>query len=251
LAVGALLAGVIADRYSTTAAIWTVAALTAQRLGNAGVRAPRTVSRVIAWARDIGLIVVVEHAASAEFLGTHHGRTPTYALVTNTPLPQPPAADQAPVLAEPGQLTLPVEESGDLPASSVENKPLNGRRLKHTAPAAPSWPIYGIPQTAQERNAATLRFLERLGLDRGGVSAVPLWRARALLKLWWDAGASPAGLLWAIDNVTSLRQDVPAGDFLFKPATAVRERPAGFTGSIAHDDALAILLASSPSSTVV
>jgi hypothetical protein len=36
---------------------------------------------------------------------------------------------------------------------------------------------------------------------------------------------------WAIDNVTPLRQDVPASDFLFKPAVAVRERPAGFTGS--------------------
>jgi len=36
---------------------------------------------------------------------------------------------------------------------------------------------------------------------------------------------------WAIDNVTPLRQDAPAGDFLFKPAVAVRERPAGFTGS--------------------
>jgi len=36
---------------------------------------------------------------------------------------------------------------------------------------------------------------------------------------------------WVIDNVTPLRQDVPAGDFLFKPAVAVRERPAGFTGS--------------------
>jgi photosystem II stability/assembly factor-like uncharacterized protein len=36
---------------------------------------------------------------------------------------------------------------------------------------------------------------------------------------------------WALDNVTPLRQDVPAGDFLFKPAVTVRERPAGFTGS--------------------
>ena len=108
-----------------------VAALTAQRLGDAGARAPRTVSRVIAWARDIGLVVVVEHAASAEFLGTDHGRTPTYALVTNTPLPQPPtAAEPAPDPAESGQLTPAVDESGDLPASSVENKPLNGRRLR-------------------------------------------------------------------------------------------------------------------------
>jgi hypothetical protein len=29
---------------------------------------------------------------------------------------------------------------------------------------------------------------------------VPLWRTRALLRPWWDAGASPAGLLWAIDH---------------------------------------------------
>ena len=36
---------------------------------------------------------------------------------------------------------------------------------------------------------------------------------------------------WVLDNVTPLRQDVPAGDFLFAPAVTVRERPAGFTGS--------------------
>jgi hypothetical protein len=36
---------------------------------------------------------------------------------------------------------------------------------------------------------------------------------------------------WVIDNVTPLRQDATAGDFLFAPAVAVRERPAGFTGS--------------------
>jgi len=28
---------------------------------------------------------------------------------------------------------------------------------------------------------------------------VPVWRARALLSTWWEAGASPAGLLHAID----------------------------------------------------
>ena len=174
-----------------------VAALTAQRLGAAGARAPRTVSRVIAWARDIGLVVVVEHAVGAEFLGTDHGRTPTYALVTNTP-PQP--ADAAPGPAESAQLTLPVDESGDLPASSVENKPLNGRRLEPTTPAKPPWPVFRVPKSAPERTAAARCLLERLGLDHGGVSRVPLWRTRALLRPWWDAGASPAGLLWAIDH---------------------------------------------------
>ncbi len=178
-----------------------VAALTSDRLGAAGGRAPRTVSRVIAWARDAGLVVVVEHAASAEFLGTGHGRTPTYALVTSTPLPQPAAAaDPTPEPDESGQLTLPVEENGDLPASCVENKPLNGRRLKPATSTKPTWPLYRIPETAPERTAAACRLLGRLGLDRRGGSAVPLWRTAALLRPWWDAGASPAGLLWAIDH---------------------------------------------------
>ena len=143
-----------------------VVALTAQRLGAAGARAPRTVSRVIAWARAIGLVVVVEHGASAEFLGTDRGRTPTYALVTNTPLPM---ADAASGPDESGQLTLVVDESGDLPASSVEIKPLNGRRLEPTAPAEPDWPLYRVPETAPERGAAARRLLARLGLDPSGV----------------------------------------------------------------------------------
>jgi photosystem II stability/assembly factor-like uncharacterized protein len=37
---------------------------------------------------------------------------------------------------------------------------------------------------------------------------------------------------WVVDNVTPLRQEMPsAGDFLFQPAVAIHERPAGFTGS--------------------
>ena len=190
-----------------------VAALTAQRLGDAGGRAPRTVSRVIAWARDIGLVVVVEHAASAEFLGTDRGRTPTYALVTNTPFPRPPSADPAAGPAESAQLTPVVDKSGDLPASSVENKPLNGRRLEPTTPVEPDWPLYRVPETAPERTAAAQRLLGRLGLDRGGVFAVPLWRTRALLRPWWDAGACPAGLLWAIDHHPD-RPDHHRGDAL-------------------------------------
>ena len=190
-----------------------VAALTAQRLADAGGRAPRTVSRVIAWARDIGLLVVVEHAASAEFLGTGRGRTPTYALVTNTPLPQPAPADTAADPTESAQLTPAVDESGDLPESLVGNKPLNGRRLKPTTPVEPEWPLYRVPETAPERTAAARRLLGRLGLDRGGVSAVPLWRTRALLRPWWDAGACPAGLLWAIDHHPD-RPDHHRGDAL-------------------------------------
>jgi photosystem II stability/assembly factor-like uncharacterized protein len=36
---------------------------------------------------------------------------------------------------------------------------------------------------------------------------------------------------WIMDDVTPLRQNAPATPFLFKPADAIRVRPAGFTGS--------------------
>jgi hypothetical protein len=193
--------------YSMDWSTGLITALTAQRLAEAGGRAPRTVSRVLAWARETGLIVVVEHAASAEFLGTKHGRTPTYALVTNTPSSHSPGASGSPDLdpllasAQPnGQLTEPVEESGDLPISYVGIKPLNGRRLTPAQLSPTSWLVFRVPESPIERNLATQCLLQRLGLDRGGVSRVPLWRTRALLRPWWDAGASPAGLLYALDH---------------------------------------------------
>jgi hypothetical protein len=195
--------------YSMDWSTGLITALTAQRLGQAGHRSPRTVSRVLAWARDAGLIVVVEHAASAEFLGTRHGRTPTYAFVTNTLTPRSPTG--CPIAPDPqqslgassyrnNQLTFPVDELGDLPIPDVEIKPLNGTRIDPAPPPPPSWLVYRIPESPTERNLATQCLLQRLGLDRRGVSQVPLWRTRALLRPWWDAGASPAGLLWAIDH---------------------------------------------------
>lgn len=182
---------------------WTtglITAVTLTRLGDAGARAPRTVSRVIAWARDAGLLVVVEHGASAEFLGTEHGRTPSYVLVSAHAATPPPTATHTPAPGSPGtgsgQVIGAVDESGDLPLSQVEYQPLNGRRLEHPTPVDEGWPIYGVPRSPSERTAATHRLFERLGLDRRGV---PLWRARALLRPWWNAGACPAALLHAID----------------------------------------------------
>src|SRR5690349_15249926 len=129
---------------------WTtglIAALTAERLGAAGGRAPRTVSRVIAWAREIGLLVVVEAGASAEFLGTDHGRTPTYALVTTSPPPRPTPPDSHPdALSD-----RPVDELGDPSASCVEQiKPLN-ERLEPAPPAPQPWPVFGTPRSPVER----------------------------------------------------------------------------------------------------
>lgn len=141
-----------------------VTAVTADRLAAAGDRAPRTVSRVVAWARDAGLLVVVEHAASAEFLGTDHGRTPTYALVTSRPHPAPPPAAISLPEPAPGQLRTAVDERGDLPESFVENKPLNGRRLEPPNTSGYRWPLFRIPEHGPERTEATRRILPWTGL---------------------------------------------------------------------------------------
>lgn len=181
-----------------------VYAVKAEDFGAAGGRATRTVSRVIAWAVEVGLIVVAEKGASAAFLGTAKGRTPTYAVYTPPCLPQP---------APKPQVNTPSSELGDLPTPCVGNYPLNGRRLNRPVPVAKSWPVFGIPGSPSERNLATRCLLQRIGLDGGGVSGVPLWRTRAQLKRWWDAGACPAGLLYAIDHHPD-RPDHHRGDAL-------------------------------------
>jgi hypothetical protein len=179
-----------------------ITGLTAARLGDAGDRAARTVSRVLAWARDIGFLVVVEPGASAEFLGTDTNRTPTYALVTNSPAPAIPSAS--------AQLTEAVDESGDLPDTHVSSKPLTGGR-RPTPHQTNRWPSFAVPDSPTDRSAATATFLQRLGLGRRGVSEVPLWRTRALLKPWWDAGMCVQGVLYALDHHPD-RPDVHRGD---------------------------------------
>jgi hypothetical protein len=179
-----------------------ITGVTAARLGDAGGRATRTVSRVLAWARDVGLVVVVEHAASAKFLGSRRNRTACYALVTSSPpAPEPPRPEgpQAALFDERG--VRPVDESGDLPISSVSSKPSkNGRRLEPAGHPDENWPVYAIPTSPAERSLASQCLLTRLGLDRRGVSGVPLWRTRALLKRWFDDGACVAGLLFALEH---------------------------------------------------
>ncbi|MHA6797610.1 hypothetical protein ACVGVM_29500 (plasmid) [Pseudonocardia bannensis] len=183
-----------------------VTGVTAQRLGDAGDRAARTVSRVLAWARDIGLVVVVECGASAAFLGSRTNRTPTYALVTDTP----PAAPAPPEPEDTG----PVDQTGDLPLSYVSSKPLQGgRRPLPASQCVVDWPVFQVPDTPAERTAAALCLFKRIGLDHRGVSRVPLWRARALLRPWWGAGACVAGILHALDHHPD-RPDHHRGDAL-------------------------------------
>ncbi|ALE86576.1 hypothetical protein [Pseudonocardia sp. HH130629-09] len=161
-----------------------ITGLTTDRLGAAGGRAARTVSRVLAWARDRGLLVVVEAGASAEFLGTDTGRTPTYALVSHSPLPQLTAPTDH-THEHPAQTT--VDKSGDLPTPHVSLKPLSGgRRSMATKPS--KWHPYDVPDTPGARNQATLTLLTLLGLGGRQRGTIDIWRARSLLKPWWEAG---------------------------------------------------------------
>lgn len=202
-----------------------ITAVTAVRLGAAGDRATRTVSRVISWAVEVGLVVVAEKAAAPEFLGSVHGRTPTYALY------RPPGLPPAAPVAEPDEShpdephgVTPNEQVspspapsptplGVLPSSAEPGKPLTGRRLERRTPVPAPWPLYRVPQTPSERTLAARCLLRRLGLDGGGVSGGLLRHARMLLRVWWEAGACPAGLLWAIDHHPD-RPDHHRGDAL-------------------------------------
>jgi hypothetical protein len=186
-----------------------VYAVRAEAIGAAGARATRTVSRVVAWAVEVGLVVVAEKAASAAFLGSSKGRTPTYAVYVPPGLPDPTPPTEPAIT----QLNTVDSELGDLPTVCVGNEPLTGRRPHTPTPASTPWPVFGVPGSPSERSRATHCLLKRLGLDRRGVSGVPLWRSRAQLKRWWDAGASPAGLLYAIDHHPD-RPDHHRGDAL-------------------------------------
>lgn len=118
---------------------WTtglITGLTTQRLATAGNRAPRTVSRLLAWARDIGLLVVVECGASATFLATTTNRTPTYALVTPTPHPQPPPP-RPPQNPRPTRLWKKVATSPNL------TKVVSPRRTTHGSPPPGTPPTPG------------------------------------------------------------------------------------------------------------
>jgi hypothetical protein len=190
---------------------WTtglVCGVTLAQLAEVGDCSPRTVSRLIAWAQDVDLLVVVEVGATAAFLGTDRNRAPAYVLVAppTPPAQKPRYSDddhhhhtvQPTQVASSAQLNGPVEENGNLPHSYVGSKPLsNSKRLDQHPTPHTKWPAWRIPSTPTERSAAVTALLARIGL---GHDRVPFWRARALLYQWWAEGACLAGLLWAVDH---------------------------------------------------
>lgn len=177
---------------------WTsglICGVTAAQLATTGGCSPRTVSRLLAWAQDVGLLVVVEQGATAAFLGSVCNRAPAYVFVApatppdGTP-PEPPQAS--------AQFNAPVDKNGDLPDSYASSKPLTNSRRPSQSPQPPrEWPLWQIPTTPTERSAAVTTFLRRINL---GSTRAPAWRARALLHQWWTEGACVAGLLYAIDH---------------------------------------------------
>ncbi|MGB6165361.1 MAG: hypothetical protein WBF75_22865 [Pseudonocardiaceae bacterium] len=186
---------------------WTtglVCGVTLAQLAEVGECSTRTVSRLLSWAQDAELIVMVETGAAATFLGSRTNRAPAYVFVAppTPPSQQPVDGDPHPATAvvpvtPSAQVTEPVEESGDLPQSYISSKPLtkNGR-LNTPSPAKTDWSLWRIPSTPAERSAATETFLNRIGLQ----GQVPTWRAGALLHQWWNEEVCCAGLLHMVDH---------------------------------------------------
>lgn len=207
-----------------------VAGVTADQMAAAGGRSARTVSAVLAWARDAGLLAVVEPGASAAFLGSKTNRAPSYVFLAG---PGAVAArrDDAPQVTR--QDSGDAEQLCDLPVSYVPKQPLHGRPLERPtqAPTGASWPVRGIPETPSQRSAAVAVLVRRLGLDGPGV---PTWRLRAGLSRWFAAGWCPAGLLWALDHHPD-RPEVHRGDALRGASDPIRvllARLAPWTGRL-------------------
>jgi hypothetical protein len=191
---------------------WTtglVCGITRAQLGATAECAERTVSKVIAWAEEKGLLVTIECGATGEFLGADTNRAPTYAFVA----PQA-AAKVAPEAATnqcPGRLsnagsqagddaaaTAAVEEIGNPPSLSGSEKPLaDSQRPKPPRPRHIEWPKWQAPTSPSERNAAVTTVLRRIGL---GGRRVPVWRARALLHRWWASGVCVMGILHMLEH---------------------------------------------------
>jgi hypothetical protein len=201
---GAVLRGLVYGMDWTTG---LVCGITRAQLGKAAGCAERTVSKVIAWAEEEGLLVTVECGASAEFLNADTNRAPAYAFL----VPQgtdkaatDPVTNPDPLSAVPGDqigedaATVAVDEIGNPPTSYVTTEPLtNGKQPQPSQPQHIEWPKWQVPTSPNERNAAVTTLLRRIGLGR---RQVPAWRARALLHRWWASGVCVMGILHMLEH---------------------------------------------------
>ena len=186
-----------------------VAGVTRAHLAAAAGCSTRTVSRVVAWAVEVGLLVCVEAGATAEFLGTDTNRAPSYVL---TAPPDFGVGDSLSVPPKPSQSSS-TQELGNPPAcGGWETSPRRNRGLDRSQDdeqggSPSSWPVFDRATTAPDRARAVGTLLERAGL--GG--RVVRWRAVAMLGPWFEAGWSVMGLLHALDHHPD-RPDASRGD---------------------------------------
>lgn len=186
----------------------------------------RTVTSLLAWAQDVGLLVCVETGATAAFLGTETNRAPSYVLTVPRGWEQPaqwvrPTAltgsdgfgDGGTLSVPPKPAQSPVGKSCHPPASSVRrSSPRQERGLQRShdnesGVDSPSWPVFDLARTATERARAVATLLDRAGMS----ARVPQWRAVALLAPWFAEGWSVMGLLHALDHHPD-RPGVSRGD---------------------------------------
>jgi hypothetical protein len=167
-----------------------VTGVTREHLAARVGRSTRSVSRLWAWAQDVGLLARVEEGADKRFLGASSNRAAAFVVVA----PVGWAADRAAAqpMPESPQLSGAVDKTGNLPVPYVRNKPLGRRELRDEP-----WPARGIPATPAQRRAGAEALLTRTGLDR---RLIDPRRLHGLLRPWWDAGACVSGLVWMLDH---------------------------------------------------
>lgn len=171
-----------------------ITGVTREHLAATVGRSTRSVSRMWRWAHDTGLLTRVEEGASAQWLGTRHNRSATFVLTA--PLGTEATRRTTRDRHASAQLTGPVDQNGNPPASCVEEDPL-GRTDFSPITTSSRWLWWRIPETPSQRRAAASEVLRRTALDN---PRVDVRRVHGLLLTWWDAGASPAGLLHMLDH---------------------------------------------------
>lgn len=159
-----------------------VAGVTRAHLAAVAGCSVRTVSRIVAWAAEAGLLVCVEAGATAEFLGTRTNRAPAYVLT-------------APLMASVNELGNP-PACGGWETTPRRDRGLNGGHDDKSGGDSSSWPVFDRASTPAERARAVGTLLERAGLT----GRVIRWRAVAMLGPWFEAGWCVTGLLWALDH---------------------------------------------------
>lgn len=220
-----------ADRLRTSRAIlltlveamdWRTGLVTGATRDKAAQRAAvstRTVSRVLAWAAQVGLLVCVEGGATAEFLGVTTNRAPAYVFTAQTGMPAPTRRRES--------VAHGVDKNGNPPASCVSTQTLAHEGAKRASQKRRAWPSRDRARDSQERMAAT-----QTVLDRAGVRRVPAWKASAMLARWWRSDWSVAGLLYAIDHHPD-RPGETRGDAIRgarDPLAVIGHRLAAWTG---------------------